>query len=477
MLEVKLPNLGEGIVHGAVVRVSVATGQSVIADQTLIELETDKALIEVPSPQAGQVAEIKVREGEVIDVGQVILVLVETTEAELPSASELTNTERNKQAVESNKAERQTATEALPQLTRESAKPQASPLPTDAGTKPETESAAPAHGSGDRTNGQLRTMPERLQLPALAATSVDASTIPSAAGPTTRRMARELGVDLGRVQGSGRGGRVTQDDVRAYVQTVMQAPAVSATAQPQPDLPDFSRWGEITAESLNAVRRTTAAHLGHSWQLVPQVTQFDTADITLLDAMRLRFSREAAERDVHLTLTVLLLKALCTALLAQPRFNSSLDLAQGQLILKHYIHIGVAVDTARGLLVPVLRDVDQKDVWQLASELQALTARARDGHLDLSELRGASFTLSNQGAVGGTFFTPLVNHPEVAILGVGQARIQPAWDSKTAQAVPRLTLPLALSYDHCALDGADAARFITRLKRSLEDPERMLLGL
>jgi len=242
-------------------------------------------------------------------------------------------------------------------------------------------------------------------------------------------------------------------------------------------LPDFSQWGGIERTPLNAVRRTTAKHLGQTWPLIPLVTQFDSADVGQLEDLRRRFKPEAEERGVHLTITVLLLKALISALKAHPRFNASLDLANEQLVLKHYYHIGVAVDTPRGLLVPVLRDVDRKSVWQMAGELAELADRAREGKVDLSELRGASFSLSNQGGIGGEHFTPLVNHPEVAILGVGQTRIKPVWDEASAKFRPRLTMPLALSYDHRVADGADAARFITQLKRSLEDPLRLLLGL
>jgi len=298
-----------------------------------------------------------------------------------------------------------------------------------------------------------------------------------AVGPATRRYARELGVDLNAVKGSGRGGRVRQDDVREYVRTMMQGRGTAATPQAAPELPDFSQWGTIETEPLSMVRRTTSAHVAQSWQAVALVTQFDDADITELEAMRQHFKPEAQQHGVHLTLTVLLLKALVAALKVYPHFNSSLDLGRGQLIIKRYYHIGIATDTPRGLLVPVLRDVDSKDIWQLSAELEQLVERARSGHAELSELRGASFSLSNQGGIGGTHFTPLVNLPEVAILGVGQARTTPVWDATASQFHPRLLLPLALSYDHRANDGADAARFIAHLRRSLEDPERLLLGL
>lgn len=439
MQEIKLPDLGEGIKNGTVVRVRVAAGEIVRPQQTLIELETDKALIEVPSDLAGTVVEVLVSEGEIIDVGRVILTLEVA-------------------AVEEPKLPNNVAVAAA-------AKPFAPSTPIIlSNSVPQQDTVVSEASSAKPSQAQPRGSMNLLQ-------------VTPAAGPSTRRLARELGVELNRVKGSGRGGRVTREDVLAFVQQAMLSSTGAGGLPTVETLPDFSQWGAIETEPLNAVRRKTAEHLGRIWPVVPLVTQFDTADITGLEAMRERFRPDAAERGAHLTLTVLLLKALIPCLKEQPRFNSSLDLIRDQLILKRYYHIGVATDTPRGLLVPVLRDVDHKDVWQLAMELDGLSAKARTGKIELGELHGASFSLSNQGGIGGAHFTPLVNHPEVAILGVGQARIEPVWDSAAAQFKPRLTLPLALSYDHRALDGADAARFITGLKRRLEDPERLLLGL
>jgi pyruvate dehydrogenase E2 component (dihydrolipoamide acetyltransferase) len=445
MQEIKLPNLGEGIDHGDVVRVLVHKGDTVRRQQTVIELETDKALIEVPCEVAGTVVEVLIGEGDRIKVGQVIL-KVEVDESAQAVAREPA-ADRQAPAVEAEAKETAEAKDG----------PQSSESPA----------RQPALDQ-----------PGRQQLLPPASANFAPELVAPAAGPATRRLARELGVDLSRVSGSGRGGRVTRDDVRAFVQQRMQGGGVGPAATAAPvELPDFSQWGETEHAPLNAVRRTTAKHLGQTWPLIPLVTQFDSADVGQLEELRRRFKPEAEERGVRLTITVLLLKALVSALRAHPRFNASLDLANEQLVLKHYYHIGVAVDTSRGLLVPVLRDVDRKSVWQLAGELAELAGRAREGKVDLSELRGASFSLSNQGGIGGEHFTPLVNHPEVAILGVGQTRIKPVWDEASAEFKPRLTMPLALSYDHRVADGADAARLITQLKRSLEDPLRLLLGL
>lgn len=461
MQEIKLPNLGEGIKNGTVVRVRVAKGETVRPQQTLIELETDKALIEVPSDLAGTVVEILVSEGEKIDVGQVILTLEEgAAEVAKPQAS---------------------APDAATIAPDKTAKPESAktPDPEPAPISARQQAAAVSETPADKPLqvAKVSTMPAATPPPAPDGGGLKLQQVTPAAGPSTRRLARELGVELHRVKGSGRGGRVTREDVLAFVQQAMQSSAGAGGTLSAEALPDFSQWGAIEMEPLNAVRRKTAEHLGHIWPAVPLVTQFDIADITDLEAMRERFKPDAAERGAHLTLTVLLLKALIAGLKEQPRFNSSLDLSRDQLVLKRYYHIGVATDTPRGLLVPVLRDVDRKDIWQLSIELDELAEKARQGKIDLSELHGASFSLSNQGGIGGTHFTPLVNHPEVAILGVGQARLEPVWDSAAAQFNPRLVLPLALSYDHRALDGADAARFITGLKRRLEDPQRLLAGL
>lgn len=476
MHELKLPNLGEGIEHGEVARVLVAAGDSVRAQQTVIELETDKALVEVPCDAAGTVAEVRVKQGDTINVGQVILTLneVAATAGETAAVAQT--------AAAPALAQPQPAQQKMPEHQEPKPgqpKPEVPEPKRPEPVEPKPESPEPARLQPRRPAREVPEPPwpgpEEPPAPELA----QAGAVAPAVGPATRRYARQLGVELHAVHGSGRGGRVTQDDVRDYVRGVMQSTAApGGSAQMQAlQLPDFSQWGEIEEQPLSAVRRATAQSVAQSWRAVSLVTQFDEADITDLEAMRQHFKAEAEQRGVHFTLTVLLLKALVAALKLYPRFNASLDSARATMILKRYYHIGVATDTPRGLLMPVLRDVDHRDVWQLAGELEGLAARAKSGHIVLSELRGASFSLSNQGGIGGAHFTPLVNWPEVAILGIGQARTQPVWEAAGAQFRPRLIIPLALSYDHRANDGADAARFITQLKRSLEDPERLLLGL
>jgi pyruvate dehydrogenase E2 component (dihydrolipoamide acetyltransferase) len=289
------------------------------------------------------------------------------------------------------------------------------------------------------------------------------------AGPATRRLARELGVDLRQVRGTARGGRVTQEDVRAFVRDLASGAAVRGGPVQAPPLPDFERWGPVERKQLESVRRRTAEQMSLAWSLVPHVTQHDLADITDLDAFR----KAQDGKGPKLTVTAFALKAAAIALRQFPQFNASLDLAHNQLIYKRYYHVGVAVDTERGLLVPVLRDVDKKSVHELAQELTDLAERARDKKVTADEMRGGTFTITNLGGIGGSGFTPIVNYPEVAILGMSRARQEPV--VRGGQVVARLLLPLSLSYDHRVIDGADAARFTRRVAEMLENPMVMLL--
>jgi pyruvate dehydrogenase E2 component (dihydrolipoamide acetyltransferase) len=290
------------------------------------------------------------------------------------------------------------------------------------------------------------------------------------AGPATRRLARELGVDLGQVPGSANGGRVTPDDVKAYVRRLASGTAGRAGgAVAAPPLPDFSKWGPIDRQPMDAVRRKTAEQMSLAWSLIPHVTQHDHADVTELEAFR----KQQEGSGPKLTVTAFALMAAARALKQFPQFNASLDVAAGQVVLKRYYHIGVAVDTGRGLLVPVLRDVDRKGVRGLAQELAEIAERARQKKVPPEEMRGGTFTVTNLGGIGGTGFTPVVNYPEVAILGLSRSRLEPV--VRQGQVVPRLMLPLSLSYDHRLIDGADAARFTRRVAEMLENPLLLLL--
>ncbi len=297
--------------------------------------------------------------------------------------------------------------------------------------------------------------------------------VPVPAGPATRRFARELGVDLRQVSGSGDGGRITTDDVQAYVQGVMAAGSASPVSTAQPTLPDFSKWGAVESRRLNKIARSSADHLTMCWQTIPHVTQHDLADITELENGRRRYLESAGKSGPKITMTVLVAKAVVSALKQFPHCNSSLDLSNNQLIVKNYFHIGFAVDTPNGLLVPVIRDVDKKSVVELAAELTDLAQRARDRKLALEEMQGGTFTITNLGGVGGTSFTPIVNHPEVAILGLSRARRELQMDDGAVQ--QRLMLPLSLSYDHRVINGADAARFVVAVASELSNPFSLLI--
>ena len=426
--EFRLPDLGEGIDQGDVVRVMVSEGDSIEIDQPVIELETDKALVEVPSSIGGTIASVNVRNGESISPGTV-LITVETD-----AASNAREDVRESRATDKNVQQ----------------------PPADAPTEPQAPPGVVNAGTEEKT-------------PAAAETS--SVTVPAA--PSVRRFARELGVDLRQVPGSGAGGRITRDDVKNYVQSSLNEAAPSGPVV-APDLPDFARWGHVERQPLPRVRRTIAQNVGTAWAQIPHVTQFDRADVTDLEAFRQRHKADAEARGGKLTPTPFVLKAVVSALKAFPQFNASLDLAAGHLVLKHYYHIGVAVDTERGLLVPVIRDVDRKDIFELAVQLDELARRTREGRTELEELQGGTFTVTNLGSIGGTAFTPIVNFPEVAILGMGRSRQEPVVHGGRIES--RLIMPICVSYDHRIVDGADGARFARHLVDSLEDPERMLLG-
>jgi pyruvate dehydrogenase E2 component (dihydrolipoamide acetyltransferase) len=297
------------------------------------------------------------------------------------------------------------------------------------------------------------------------------------AAPSVRRVARELGVDIRQVSGSGPGGRITVDDVQAFVRQALAGPstdvAAGGTAAPMPGvaqqpLPDFSKWGDVERKPLSNIRRKTSEHLAHAWNAIPHVTQHDRADITALEALRQQYSPQAERAGGKLTVTAIALKILAGAIRRFPQFASSIDLQRGQLVYKKYVSIGVAVDTDRGLLVPVIRDVDSKGIIELAAELAKASEKARAGKLSIEDMSGGVITITNLGGIGGTAFTPIVNWPEVAILGISRGGIEPAWNGSAFE--PRHMLPLSLSYDHRVIDGADAARFLRWVAEAFEQP-------
>lgn len=444
----KLPDLGEGIHEGEVTAVAVSVGDSVREGDVILEIETDKAAVEIPSPVTGTVAEILVNPGDVVNVGDVLMTF-DTGEA----------------------------TRAAPKMGDE---------------KPETKAS---DGSPNK--------PEDAETPAAQAPSKTTRKQPVPASPATRRLARELGVDLHDVTPTGRGGVVTADDVRTFTETggtgVPSAPGdasasrkektsdrAGASAPPRPltadapPLPDFSRWGDVDRVPIRSIRRATARQMAMAWAQIPHVTTMDKVDITDLEAFRQKHKQGIADAGGRLTLTVFVLKAVVAALKQFPNFNASLDAAAGELVLKRYYHLGVAVDTDDGLIVPVLRDVDRKSITELAVELKTMVEKTHGRKIGVEDLQGGSFTITNTGSAGGALFVPIINTPQAAILGMGRATFEPVVQTLASgrhEIVPRFMMPIILTMDHRILDGGDASRFLTVVTSALADPEQLMLTM
>jgi pyruvate dehydrogenase E2 component (dihydrolipoamide acetyltransferase) len=452
--EVRVPDIGN-VDRVSVVDVLVRPGDVVHVDDPLITLESDKASMDVPSPAAGKVVEVKVARGDKVGANALILLLEPAAEAEAKAAAGAAP------------APAETAASGTPAKQEESALKQEEPAPAPRAAAPPAVAAAPPPAA-----------------PAAAPPSPPAATPPpideaafaqAYASPAVRRLARELGVDLGRVAGSGRGGRVLKEDVQGFVKTALAAPAATALLpglQPPPVI-DFARFGPVERRPLTRIQKVAGPHLHRAWLQVPHVTQFDEADITELEEFRQVYGEEARARDIKLTLLPFVIKACVAALREFPQLNASLAPGGEEIVLKRYFHVGVAVDTPEGLVVPVIRDADRKGLLELAQELAATAQRARERKLKPDDLQGGSFSISSLGGIGGTAFTPIVNFPEVAILGVSRAALRPV--HQDGGFVPRRILPLSLSYDHRVVDGAAAARFVTYLSGVLGDIRKLLL--
>jgi pyruvate dehydrogenase E2 component (dihydrolipoamide acetyltransferase) len=446
--EFKLPELGENITQGDLVRLMISPGTKVAEGQPVMELETDKAVVEVPSSVTGVVKEIKVKEGEKVKVGQVIFTLEGGTATPEPA--------KPRTAPVEHVSGQHGARLAFQAAIRAEGKTEEQALPPDQPQPAAQSFSMPSH---------------------LGKTAGTEHRQPVPAAPHVRRLAREIGVDIYEVKGSGPGGRISDDDVKVYAKSLLTA-AASAAQTPraghfaQPQLPDFAKWGKIERVSMRGVRRKTAEHLAEAWNTIPHVTQHDRADITELEQLRARFGPKAEEAGGKMTVTAIALKVCAAALKVFPQFNASIDIEKEEIVYKQYINIGVATDTDRGLLVPVLRDVDKKNIVELAVELSQISKRARDKKLAPADMEGGTFSISNLGGIGGIGFTPIVNYPEVAILGISRGRMEPEWiGSKDAgKFEPRLILPLSLSYDHRLIDGADAARFLRWIAEAFEQP-------
>jgi pyruvate dehydrogenase E2 component (dihydrolipoamide acetyltransferase) len=468
MAEFIIPNLGDGVAQGDVLKVLVKAGDALAVDQPVLELETDKATIEVPSDVAGKVKEVKVKAGDKVKPGQAVLVLDNGAAGAAGAESGKPEASKGQAAPESQPAPQTPEAPVAPQA------PEA-PQPADRPRASVTNIAA---------GRQQQQQQQQHHQPTASAPAPTSNVTVAPAAPSVRRLAREIGVDVTQVPGTGPGGRITQDDVKEFAKRVMhsigsngQAAAASgapaARAVTGAALPDFSKWGEVERKPMTGIRRKTAEHLSHAWNTIPHVTQFDKADITALEQVRKKYRGEVEKAGGNLTVTAVAAKVIASALKVFPQFNASVDVAGESIVYKKYIHVGIAVDTENGLLVPVIRNADQKNLIQLSVEINQLAEKAKARKLTLDEMSGGSMSISNLGGIGGTMFTPIVNWPEVAILGISRGVFEPVWNGTTFE--PRQMLPLSLSYDHRVIDGADAIRFLRWVAEALENPFALTL--
>jgi pyruvate dehydrogenase E2 component (dihydrolipoamide acetyltransferase) len=482
--EFKIPELGENITAGDVVRVLVKAGDTIEKDQPVLELETDKATIEVPSSVSGTVQDVKVKQGDKVKVGQVVLTVGDGAAAAKPAEKPAAGKSEAGQGEGAAKAP--AAGESKEAAADKAPKPK--PQPVAAAEEGGLSQAATPERKeeAEKDEGKPRQKPRgevvdinrgaRGGQQPVAPVEAEAPRRPAApAAPSVRRLARELGVDIAQVTGSGPQGRISIEDLQLYVKNALDTLQTGRAGAPAAaPLPDFRKWGEVERKPMSNIRRKTAEHLSHAWNVIPHVTQHDRADITAVEGLRKRYAPQAERAGGKLTMTAIALKIAAGALQRFPQFNSSIDEAANEIIYKKSIHVGVAADTPRGLLVPVIRDVDRKGIFALSKELAQASEKARSGKLGLEDMQGAGFTITNLGGIGGTSFTPIVNWPEVAILGISRGTWEPVWrpasveDEGTFE--PRLMLPLSLSYDHRVIDGADAARFLRWICEAFEQP-------
>lgn len=429
MIEVFVPDIGD-FDDVEVIEILVSEGDTIAVEDSLMTVESDKATMEIPSSQAGVVAKVKVNLGDRVSEGSLILLLDAESVSETP------------------------AIETAPAEAEKPAKPEPAPAPAKQAPAKPAAAASKPH-------------------PAL---NIDHDNFKKAhASPAIRKFARELGVDLTKVKGEGRNGRILKENVQDYIKQILREGSTGGASlgvEPMPEI-DFSQWGEIETRKLSKINVLTGKFMHRNWVNIPHVTQFDEADITELEAFRKQANVEYADKGIKITMLSFIMKAVVMALKEFPRFNSSLDISGEALIQKHYYHIGIAVATAEGLVVPVIKDVDKKSLSELATELREVSIKARDKKLKPSEMQGGCFTISSLGGIGGTSFTPIINAPEVAILGVSRSKMEPVWNGSEFE--PRLMCPLSLSYDHRVIDGAEGAAFSTYLSKMLSDVRYLMM--
>jgi pyruvate dehydrogenase E2 component (dihydrolipoyllysine-residue acetyltransferase) len=462
--EITLPKVSENVEQGDVVKVLVNVGDNVEVDQSIIELETDKALFEVPSSEKGKVVEVNVKEGDTIKVGAVIIKIdTDSTGKSEAGAQKAEVKEEKKEELKDEKTgDRKEIKEGKKEEFKEEKKEGQKEL------KEEKREEKKADKETERIEEKREERKEEVPL-----RKPEPPKEPPAASPSVRKLAREIGVDIYQVKGSGGGGRISEEDVKAFAKQLLSTPQASVGASGYRPLPDFSKWGEIKREPMSKIRQVTAENMFYAWSTVPQVTQFDEADITDVEKFRKDYNEKIKDEKGHLTMTAILVKVISSALKESPQFNASIDMNRKEIIYKKYVNIGIAVDTDRGLLVPVIKNADRKSLNDLPLELNELSEKARNKKITPDEMEGGNFTISNLGGIGGTNFSPIVYTPQGAILGVSKAKMQAQYIHDNF--VPRLMLPLSLSYDHKLIDGADAARFLRWVCQALENPLLLIL--
>jgi pyruvate dehydrogenase E2 component (dihydrolipoamide acetyltransferase) len=472
--EIKVPEISESADTGTVIEILVSEGETIEAEQSIIAVETDKASVEIPASDGGQVKEIKVSEGDEVEAGTVILT-VETEEAEAENgrpdepeekAGQKTDEEGTRGKKDRKDQEKQEEEEEEKEETEKEKK--------DKGERAEVEETPPEEDEDEEEEEEKEEEEEEeeaLETARKKARKAPRDETPKEevpAAPSVRRLARELAIDIYEVEGTGPGDRITADDVKAYARELISGDGREGALAEAPELPDFSQWGEVERESLSSIRRATARNTATAWRQAPHVTHFDEADIALAQEYIDQHAERVKQAGGKLTLTATLVKLAATALKQFPILNASIDMKREEIIYKKYIHIGLAVDTEHGLLVPVVRDADRKSITSLAVEITELAEKARQRKLSPEQLQGGTFVVTNLGGIGGTNFTPIVYHPQAAILGVSRAAVRPVYIDGELQ--PRTLLPLSLSYDHRLIDGAEAARFLRWLCDTLENP-------
>ncbi len=463
MKQFVIPELGENINSATIVKVLIKPGDVVETDQSVLELETDKATIEVPSDVSGKVLEVKVNEGDQVEIGQLIFT-VEEADGATPVVKEAAATP---------------APEAKPEVKPEPVPVQETSAPAEIPAP--SEAPAPAPVIEEQVTTPAPVAPAA-NTPAAGPKVISVENQPpilqnaAPAAPSVRRLAREIGVNVNQVKGTGPGGRILLDDVKLHSKLMHQqrneAQHIRAEQHQQP-LPDFSKYGDVETIAMSNIRQKTAEHLSHAWHTIPHVTQFDKADITQLEEFRKSYAKTAEKFGVKLTVTAILVKIISSAMKTFPQFNASVDMQNKTIVYKKYFNIGIAVDTEFGLIVPVIKNADRMNIIEISKEINALAEKARNKKVGVADLQGGCFTITNLGGIGGTSFTPIVNSPEVAILGVSKGSIEPVYINGKFE--PRLMLPLSLSYDHRIIDGADGIRFLRWVIEALENPMKLII--